>query len=54
MGRVATFCEEELNTALKTMTSMIEPAIVAFLGVVVGGLVLAMLLPIFTISRALN
>lgn len=54
MGRVASFCEEELNTSLKTITSMIEPAIVAFLGVVVGGLVLAMLLPIFTISKAIH
>ncbi len=54
MNRVATFCEDELNTSLKTLTSMIEPAIVAFLGVVVGGLVLAMLLPIFTISKAMH
>lgn len=54
MGRVATFCEDELNTSLKTLTSMIEPTIVAFLGVVVGGLVLAMLLPIFTISKAMH
>ncbi|HPF39437.1 MAG TPA: type II secretion system F family protein [Phycisphaerae bacterium] len=54
MGRVATFCEDELNQSIKTITSMIEPAIVAFLGVVVGGLVLAMLLPIFTISKAMH
>lgn len=54
MERVADFCEAELNAAMKTMTSMIEPAIVMFLGVVVGGLVLALLLPIFTISKAMN
>lgn len=54
MGRVATFCEDELNTTLKAVTALIEPAIVAFLGVVVGGLVLAMLLPIFTISKAMH
>lgn len=54
MGRVASFCEDELNTTIKTMTGLIEPAIVAFLGVVVGGLVLAMLLPIFTISKAIH
>ena len=53
MERVASFSEAELNVTIKTLTSLIEPAIVAFLGVVVGGLVLALLLPIFTISKAL-
>ncbi|MFQ5430096.1 MAG: type II secretion system F family protein [Phycisphaerae bacterium] len=53
MDRVASFSEAELNVTIKTLTSLIEPAIVAFLGVVVGGLVLALLLPIFTISKAL-
>lgn len=54
MERVAVFCEGELNTAIKTMTSLLEPAIVMFLGIVVGGLVLALLLPIFTISKAMH
>lgn len=54
MERVARHCEAELNTAIKTLTSMLEPAIVMFLGVVVGGLVLALLLPIFTISKAMH
>lgn len=54
MERVAKYCEGELNVAIKTLTGMIEPAIVMFLGVVVGGLVLALLLPIFTISKAMH
>jgi len=54
MERVAVHCEAELNTAIKTLTSMLEPAIVMFLGAVVGGLVLALLLPIFTISKAMH
>lgn len=54
MERVANFCEAELNIAIKTMTSMLEPAIIMFLGTVVGGLVLALLLPIFTISKAMH
>lgn len=54
MERVAAFGEDELNAAIKTLTGMIEPAIIMVLGVVVGGLVLALLLPIFTISRALH
>jgi len=54
MERVALFGETELNTSIKTLTGMIEPTIIVFLGIVVGGLVLALLLPIFTISRALK
>ncbi len=54
MARVAAYCDSELNVAIKTLTSMIEPAIVMFLGVIVGGLVLALLLPIFTISKAMH
>lgn len=54
LERVANFVEMELNTAIKTLTSMLEPAIVIFLGTVVGGLVLALLLPIFTISKAMH
>ena len=54
MERVARHCEAELNAAIKTLTSLIEPAIVMFLGVVVGGLVLSLLLPIFTISKVLR
>jgi len=54
MERVAKYCEADLSVAIKTLTSMIEPAIVMFLGVVVGGLVLALLLPIFTISKAMH
>lgn len=54
MERVANFCEAELNIAIKTLTGLLEPAIIMFLGVVVGGLVLALLLPIFTISKAMH
>ncbi len=54
MERVAIHCENDLNMLIKSVTSLIEPAIVMFLGVVVGGLVLALLLPIFTISKAMK
>lgn len=54
MDRVANFCEAELNIAIKTLTGLLEPAIIMFLGAVVGGLVLALLLPIFTISKAMH
>ncbi|MFH1417106.1 MAG: type II secretion system F family protein [Planctomycetota bacterium] len=54
MERVADYCEAELSVSIKALTSLVEPAIVTFLGVVVGGLVLALLLPIFTISKAMR
>lgn len=54
MERIADFCEAELDVSIRTLTSMIEPAIVMFLGVIVGGLVLALLLPIFSISKAMH
>ncbi|MEE8386524.1 MAG: type II secretion system F family protein [Dehalococcoidia bacterium] len=54
MQRIAKYCDAELNLAIKAMISMIEPAIVMFLGVIVGGLVIALLLPIFTISKTLR
>lgn len=53
MNRIANFSEQELNTAIRNMTAMVEPGIIMFLGVVVGSLVLAMLLPIFKISKVM-
>jgi type IV pilus assembly protein PilC len=40
-----------VDTALKTATSMIEPIMIAVMGVVVGGIALALLLPIFSLSK---
>lgn len=54
LDRVARHCEAELAVSVKTMTALIEPLIIAFLGGVVGTLVIALLLPIFTISRAMR
>jgi type IV pilus assembly protein PilC len=51
---VAVFSEGELNTTIKALTSLLEQAIVMFLGVIVGGLGLALRLPICTISRAMH
>lgn len=47
LGRVASFYEEELDWRIDNLTAMIEPMIMAFLAVVVGGLLIAMYLPIF-------
>ena len=47
LNKVADFFEEEVDNAVDALTSLMEPLIMAFLGVVVGGLVVAMYLPIF-------
>jgi type IV pilus assembly protein PilC len=50
LGKVADFYEAEVDDAVSSLTSLLEPIIMAFLGVVVGGLVLAMYLPIFKMA----
>ena len=50
LGKVAEFYEEEVNNAVDGLTAMLEPLIMAFLGVVIGGLVIAMYLPIFKLG----
>jgi type IV pilus assembly protein PilC len=54
LQKVADFYEEEVDIAVAAMTSLIEPAMMAFLGVVVGGLIVAMYLPIFEIAGNIN
>jgi len=50
LGKVADFYEAEVDDAVEAMSSLIEPFIMAFLGVVIGGLVIAMYLPIFKMA----
>ncbi len=50
LAKIADFYEEEVDTAVDGMTALMEPAIMAFLGVVIGGLVVAMYLPIFKMA----
>jgi len=47
LGKVADWYEQEVDDAVEALTSLLEPMIMAFLGVVIGGLVIAMYLPIF-------
>jgi type IV pilus assembly protein PilC len=49
-GKVATFYEEDVDAAVDSMSSLLEPLIMAILGVLVGGLVIAMYLPIFKLG----
>lgn len=50
LGKIADFYEEEVDTAVENMQQLMEPLIMAFLGVVIGGLVIAMYLPIFQMA----
>ena len=50
LNKVADFYEDEVDQSVEAMTSMLEPLIMVFLGVVIGGLVIAMYLPIFTMA----
>lgn len=52
LNKVAEFYEEEVDNAVASLSSLMEPLIIAFLGVVVGGLVVAMYLPIFKMASA--
>lgn len=51
LGKVADFYEEEVDNAVESMASLIEPLIMAFLGIVIGGMVIAMYLPIFKLGE---
>lgn len=53
LSKVADFYEEEVDNAVDSLSSLIEPMIMAILGVIVGGLVIAMYLPIFKLGSAI-
>jgi type IV pilus assembly protein PilC len=50
LQKIADFYEDEVDTAVSGMTALIEPVMMAFLGVVVGGLIVAMYLPVFELA----
>ncbi|MBM1194423.1 type II secretion system F family protein [Pseudomonas weihenstephanensis] len=53
LNHVATYYESEVDHLVDTLTTLMEPAIIVVLGVVVGGLVIAMYLPIFTLGQVI-
>jgi type IV pilus assembly protein PilC len=50
LTKIADFYDTEVDEAVKAITSLIEPLVIVFLGVIVGGLVIAMYLPIFNMG----
>ena len=53
LSKIADFYEEEVDTAVAGLLTLMEPVMIAFLGVVVGGIVIAMYLPIFDLISKL-
>ncbi|MFA6811058.1 MAG: type II secretion system F family protein, partial [Desulfoplanes sp.] len=53
LGKIADFYDDEVDVAVESLTSLIEPLMIVFLGVVVGGLVVSMYLPIFKIGETI-
>jgi type IV pilus assembly protein PilC len=51
LDKAAGYFEQEVDDAVDNMTALMEPFIMAFLGVVVGGLIVAMYLPIFQMGE---
>ena len=51
LGKIADFYEREVDDAVAALSSLLEPLIIVFLGVVIGGLVVAMYLPIFKLGQ---
>ncbi|MFN3409206.1 MAG: type II secretion system F family protein [Limisphaerales bacterium] len=54
LERIADFLDDEIETTLSGLTSLIEPILIVFLGVVVGGMVICMFLPIFKLSEVVS
>jgi len=53
LAKIADFYEDEVDTAVAGLLTLLEPIMIAFLGVVVGGIVIAMYLPIFDLISQL-
>ena len=53
LGKVADWYEQEVDDAVDALTSLLEPLIMAVLGVLIGGLVIAMYLPIFKMGSVM-
>ncbi len=54
LDRIASVTEEDLEESIKSGTQMIEPLVISFMGVMIGGIAIALLLPIFTMGRVMG
>jgi len=51
LSKIADFYDEQVDAAVSGLTSLIEPLVIAFLGTVIGGIVIALFMPIFKITE---
>jgi type IV pilus assembly protein PilC len=54
LSKIADFYEDEVDVAVTNLTSLLEPFLMIFLGLVIGGVVIAMYLPIFQMASAVG
>jgi len=54
LTKIADFYDEQVDAAAAALTSMIEPLVIAFLGIVIGGIVVSLFLPIFKITELIS
>jgi len=54
LSKIADFYDEEVDQAVANLTSLLEPMLMVFLGIVIGGVVIAMYLPIFKLITVLG
>jgi type IV pilus assembly protein PilC len=54
LNKIADFYEEDVDNLVTNLTSLMEPIIMMFLGVIIGGLIIAMYLPIFKLGQVVG
>ena len=54
LSKIADFYEEEVDRAVDTLMSLIEPLMITLLGVLIGGIVVALYLPMFSLVQAIG
>ncbi len=54
LNKIADFYDEQVDAAVSGLTSMIEPLVIGFLGIIIGGIVIALFLPIFKITELIH
>ena len=54
LGKIADFYEQEVDAAIANLLTLIEPALIGFLGVTIGSIVIAMYLPMFSLIGKLS
>jgi type IV pilus assembly protein PilC len=54
LSKIADFYDQEVDTAVKSLTSIIEPIVIVFMGIVIGGIVLAVFMPMLKLVNAVD